>query len=74
MSNLTANSPRAAIRSTCRTIVALFMTALLVGCGTESPTTTVGSDASEREHAEQPEQFVFTTLIHDYSNTASIDQ
>ncbi|QDS88782.1 hypothetical protein EC9_29770 [Rosistilla ulvae] len=74
MSRFTANLNRTDFRSIGRTIGALFLMTLLVGCGSESSTSTVGSDASERQHAEPRELIAFTTAIHNYSNTVSIDQ
>lgn len=73
MFNLTTNSPQTDLRSTGRTIAALFLMTLLVGCGSESSTSMVVSDAAERESAE-PEQIVFTTAIHNYSNSVPSEQ
>lgn len=74
MPRCTANLNRTDLHTTCRTIATLLLMTLFVGCGSESSTSTVVPDSSLREHAEQPEQIVFTTAIHNYSNTVSIDQ
>ncbi len=73
MSNLTASSPRSASVVARRIIAALFLMTLIVGCGSESSTSMVVSDAAERESAE-PEQTVFTTAIHNYSNSVPSEQ
>ena len=73
MSHLAANSNRSSFRSAGCTIAALFLMTLLVGCGSESSTSMVVSDAAERESAE-PEQIVFTTAIHNYSNSVPSEQ
>jgi hypothetical protein len=69
MSRFTVNLNRSDLPSAGRTFAALFLMTLFVGCGSESNTSNVGSDASERKHAKEPEQIEFTTANNNYSNT-----
>ncbi len=74
MSHLTVNSTRSALGFARRTAAALFLMTLLVGCGPEPTNVRSTSDTTEPGTMEQPEQILFTTAIHNYSNTVSSDQ
>lgn len=74
MSHISVNSPRSVLGFARRTVTALFLMTLLVGCGTESTTATPATGTAESAATAQGETWRFDGMNSGYSNTVWIDQ
>jgi len=59
-----------------RTLAALSLMALLVGCGGESSTTVEQTKSTSGEHVptDEDEKVIFETAVNDYTSTVTIER